>query len=120
MPRAASLAIGVLGACASWASAPPEAIASESAACTAPEAEPEELTCFGAWARPIYQGLGWTHFVDVFNACGFALTCQVATTVDVAPIAVSIPDGLLVRVRVRYGSNTPEYAPLVSCTPAPS
>jgi hypothetical protein len=82
-------------------------------------AEPAPSPCFRAWATPIYQGVGWTHFVDVANDCPVEIACEVATTVDPSPTyATRVAPGEVVRVRTRYGSVTPEFDAIVRCSPA--
>jgi hypothetical protein len=82
--------------------------------------EPAPPPCFSAWATPIYQGVGWTHFVDVANDCPVEIACEVATTVDPSPMyPTRVLPAEVVRVRTRYGSVTPEFDAIVRCWPAP-
>lgn len=83
--------------------------------------EPAPAPCFHAWATPIYQGVGWTHFVDVANDCPVEIACEVSTTVDPSPTyPIRVAPGEIVRVRTRYGTFTPEFDAIVQCSPAPS
>ena len=80
-------------------------------------AEPVEATCVEARATPLYQGVGWTHFVDVDNACDRPVACSVATTVDPEPTyRIELRPTESTRVRTRYGSNTPVFGALVRCS----
>jgi hypothetical protein len=84
-----------------------------------PVAPPQEVACFTARAVPIYEGLGWTHFVDVANGCATAIMCEVATDVDPFPShSVMIPTRETRRVRTRVLSSTNRFLPLVRCTAA--
>lgn len=110
----------VLGGCATdrvpagAAPVAPDAVA-PARACEPNPAPP----CFAAQASPLYQGFGWTHFVEVFNACAVEITCEVATTVDPSPAyLVTVPPGEAMSVRTRYGSNTPVFDPIVTCEPS--
>lgn len=95
------------------------AAATSAIAAAVATAGPGRAPCFRAWATPIYQGVGWSHFVDVANDCEVEIACEVATTVDPAPTyPVRIPAGEIVRVRTRYGSFTSQYEPIVECTPS--
>lgn len=72
--------------------------------------------CVVAVATPIYQGVGWTHFVDVADECDLAVICEVGTTVDPEPTyTVHLAPGETIRVRTRYGSPTWVFDPLVTC-----
>lgn len=72
--------------------------------------------CVVAVATPIYQGVGWSHFVDVADECDLAVTCEVGTTVDPEPTyTVHLAPGETIRVRTRYGSPTWVFDPLVTC-----
>jgi hypothetical protein len=82
------------------------------------DAEPpqDETDCVRVQATPIYQGYGWTHFVDVRNDCRKAITCDVATDIDPEPkYRVQLQPTEATRVRTRVGSNTREFRPIVEC-----
>jgi hypothetical protein len=114
--HAASLAVVVALA---GARASPIAIAAAEDRAPWAAAEPRPWPCFSARASPVYQGVGWTHFVDVVNDCADSIACDVATTVDPQPVhAIRVAPGEIARVRTRYGSVTWAFEPIVECRPS--
>jgi hypothetical protein len=92
-------ASGVLGGASAWAVQP-----------ETPDA------CYGVRAVAIYEGFGWTHYVDVDNGCERRIACDVATSVDPLPThGIVVAAGETRRVRVRVGSNTWEFEGRVFC-----
>lgn len=73
-------------------------------------------TCYRYRAAPLYQGLGWSHVVEVTNDCDRPLRCAVSTDVDPDPrhVAVLRP-GQTLGFRTRVGSPSREYRPIVEC-----
>jgi hypothetical protein len=81
---------------------------------------PETIeACHEARGTAIYEGLGWTHYVEIFNACDVALLCSVATDIDPEPrYDVIVDPNQTGVVRIRWGSPAPYFSPSVSCEPA--
>lgn len=76
------------------------------------------LDCVRARAVPIYEGLGWSHYVEVSNLCDVRVDCLVGSDVDPEPrYRVVLDTGDSELVRTRYGSPTSIYTPIVSCEP---
>lgn len=94
---------------------PPLAPLAEQAA-AAPR-EPQSSDCHVARPTPIYEGLGWSHYVEITNLCDIPVQCIVATNVDPLPeYDVVVGPRESERIRTRYGSASPIYSPVVSCT----
>jgi hypothetical protein len=72
--------------------------------------------CHEVRATAVYEGVGWSHYVQIANLCDVPIACTVATDIDPEPrYDVFIDANDLGVIRTRYGSPSPLYTPLVSC-----
>lgn len=73
-------------------------------------------SCVVVRANPLYQGLGWSHFVELANVCDVDFVCRVSTTVDPTPVhEVELSPGEMQLIRTRQGSPSPLFEPIVTC-----
>jgi hypothetical protein len=79
---------------------------------------PEADDCYEVRALAMYEGVGWTHYVEIVNTCDVGLACSVATDIDPEPrydvVVEAQQTGI---VRIRWGSPAPYVSPIVSCEP---
>ncbi len=86
---------------------------------TGPSTDIEDAmeSCIVVRGNPLYQGLGWSHFVELVNVCDVDFLCRVSTTIDPTPVhEVELAPGQTQLVRTRQGAPSPIFEPIVSCS----